>query len=272
MSFRMPGDYGLNSKCGWALQGTNPNPKNGRGKGRTGSYDPHGAPSGDSTAMRITTKELRPDLWPALESLFGINGACGGCWCQAWRIEKGERWAEVKGAVAKARLRKGVRRSSMFGILAFVDNKPVGWCTFGPRDAFPRLNRAPSLKCDDSPMVWSIPCFFVARGFRRRGVAGALLNHALAAMKRRGARLAEGYPSKPDQAGQYIDTFAWTGTLSLFQKAGFTRAGNPESSKQRVRRLLRKASPMRSLPEQWIQTPIPTHGRGRAAASAKSRS
>ncbi|MGB7622468.1 MAG: GNAT family N-acetyltransferase [Terriglobia bacterium] len=219
--------------------------------------------------MRITTKELRPDLWPALESLFGINGACGGCWCQAWRIEKGERWAEVKGAVAKARLRKGVRKRSMFGILAFVANKPVGWCTFGPRDSFPRLNRAPSLQCDDSTEVWSLPCFFVARGFRRKGVAGALLKPALTAMSRQGVRLAEGYPSKPDKAGRYIDTFAWTGTLSLFRKAGFTRVGNPTSSKQRVRKTLHRTWSALSQPKQKIQTSTSTGGAGKAAASAR---
>ncbi len=185
--------------------------------------------------MRITTRELTPDLWPMLERLFGPNGACGGCWCQAWRIDKGEQWNEIKGAIARARLRKGVRNRSVCGILAFVGGKPVGWCTFGPKDTFPRLNRAPSLKCDDAAEVWSIPCFFVARGHRRMGVASALLGHALRAMNRRHAAVVEGYPAKPDKTGRCIDTFAWTGTRSLFEKAGFTVAGNPEGSKQRVR-------------------------------------
>jgi len=195
--------------------------------------------------MRITTKELRPDLWPVLESLFGPRGACGGCWCQAWRIEKGERWAEIQGATAKARLRKGVLHGTVHGILAFVGREPVGWCTFGPRDSFPRLNRAPSLRCDDSSRVWSIPCFYVARGFRGRGIATALLDHAIRAMRRRGVKTAEAYPSKPDKAGQYIAAFAWTGTRSLFRKAGFTVVGNPRGSKQRVRKALHVA-PSRS--------------------------
>jgi GNAT superfamily N-acetyltransferase len=188
--------------------------------------------------MRLVTKELTPDLWPELESLFGRNGACGGCWCQAWRIEKGERWADIKGSVARERLHEGVLNDSVYGILAFVEGKPVGWCNFGPRDSFHRLNRARTLKCDDSREVWSIPCFFVARGFRRAGVATALLKHALRALKQQGIKRAEGYPAKPDEAGHYIDTFAWTGTQELFQKAGFTVVGNPEGSKQRVRKTL----------------------------------
>ena len=36
--------------------------------------------------MKLTVRSLTPDLWPALEDLFGKNGACGGCWCMYWRI------------------------------------------------------------------------------------------------------------------------------------------------------------------------------------------
>jgi GNAT superfamily N-acetyltransferase len=187
--------------------------------------------------MRITTEELTPDLLPELENLFGANGACGGCWCQAWRIENGERWNDIKGAIARERLRAGVHNGSVHGVLAFVQARPVGWCTFGPRDSFPRLNRARTLKCEDSAQVWSIPCFFVARGYRRQGVAAALLRHALRAIRGRGGKIAEAYPSKPDDAGRYIDTFAWTGTQALFKKAGFTGVGNPEGGKQRVRKV-----------------------------------
>jgi hypothetical protein len=31
-------------------------------------------------------RPLTRDLWPALEDLFGDNGAVGGCWCMYWRI------------------------------------------------------------------------------------------------------------------------------------------------------------------------------------------
>ena len=32
---------------------------------------------------KIVTKELSPALWPDLETLFGKNGACAGCWYKA---------------------------------------------------------------------------------------------------------------------------------------------------------------------------------------------
>jgi hypothetical protein len=37
--------------------------------------------------MKLTIRPLTPDLWPALEDLFGNKkGACNGCWCMYWRI------------------------------------------------------------------------------------------------------------------------------------------------------------------------------------------
>lgn len=189
--------------------------------------------------MNITTQEVTPSLWPEIERLFGSNGACGGCWCQAWRIEKGESWKDVKGATAKSRLRCGVRSGSVHAVLAFDGKSPVGWCTFGPRVTFPRLNRARTLHCDDAESVWCVPCFFVARTHRQMGVAQALLSQALTSMRKLGAEVVEGYPVKPNRDGQYIAAFSWTGTRSLFRNAGFALVGNRSGSKQRVRRAIR---------------------------------
>ncbi len=188
--------------------------------------------------MQWRTEDLNPSLWPAVETLFGGNGACGGCWCQAWRIQKGERWGDVKGDLAKERLRRGIETGTALGVLAFDGDAPIGWCTYGPRSSFPRLERARTLRCDDAAEVWSVPCFFVLRAYRRRGVATALLDHALRAMAERGATIAEGYPSVPNKDGSYIAAFSWTGTTSLFEKAGFAVVGNAEGSKRRVRKTL----------------------------------
>lgn len=185
---------------------------------------------------REKIEELTVDHWPQVEALFGKKGACGGCWCQAWRLRRGEKWGEIKGDLARDRLHAGVLDGSVRAVLAFDGDSPVGWCTFGPRTTFPRLDRAPSLKCDDADRVWSIPCFFVIRGYRRKGVARAMLARALDVMGRQGAEIAEGYPSKPDSKGRYIDTFAWTGTVSLFEKAGFTVAGSPGGGRRRMRK------------------------------------
>ncbi len=188
--------------------------------------------------MDLRTEDLGPSSWSSVEVLFGENGACGGCWCQAWRIEKGERWGDIQGNTAKERLRQGIENGTTFGVLAFDGKAPIGWCTYGPRTSFPRLERARSLRCDDAADVWSLPCFFVLRAYRRQGVARALLDHTLRAMVERGATIAEGYPAAPNKDGSYIAAFSWTGTVPLFEKAGFVVVGNAEGSKRRMRKAL----------------------------------
>ena len=54
---------------------------------------------------KLVVRDLAPSLWPALETLFGPRGACGGCWCMYWRLEKGERWEDLQGAPAKRRMK-----------------------------------------------------------------------------------------------------------------------------------------------------------------------
>jgi GNAT superfamily N-acetyltransferase len=121
--------------------------------------------------------------------------------------------------------------------LAYADGEPVGWCSYGPRKDFPKLERARSLACDDADRVWSLPCFFVKSGFRGSGVAGVLLKAALGYLKKRGVEVAEGYPVKPLRGDKPIPAaFAWTGTRPLFRNAGFKVVGNKDGGKQRVRR------------------------------------
>ena len=189
--------------------------------------------------MELETKDLIPDLWPDFERLFGGSGACGGCWCMAWRVRDGERWGDIKGAEAKRRMRALILSGEAHGVLAYLDGEPVGWCAYGRRVDYPKLQRARSLACDDMAQVWSLPCFFIRKGHRGKGIGTALLREALEQLRRRGARIAEGYPVKPPRDGRPLPgAFAWTGTRSMFAACGFEVVGNPEGSKQRVRRIL----------------------------------
>jgi len=54
--------------------------------------------------MKLDIRPLTPDLWPALEDLFGKRGACNGCWCMYWRIggEYRERGNEKNEAARRA--------------------------------------------------------------------------------------------------------------------------------------------------------------------------
>ena len=80
------------------------------------------------------------------------------------------------------------------------------------------------------PGTRSVNCFFIAAGWRKRGIAGALLKSAIKATFDRGARVLEAYPT-PQKPGQnLVAPFAWTGTRTLFVKAGF----KPSADNERV--------------------------------------
>lgn len=179
-------------------------------------------------ALPVTCRAITPEDTATVAQLFGANGACGGCWCMHWRVEKGgATWAICKGEPNRRAFLKLLRQGRAQGVLAFAEEKPVGWCNLGPRDDFVRLQRSRVLAYRAAPDTWSINCFFIAAGWRRRGIAGALLETAIDTAFARGARVLEAYPT-PQKADEALPAaFAWTGTRSLFAKAGFKpSAGN----------------------------------------------
>jgi hypothetical protein len=157
----------------------------------------------------------------------------------SWRIEKGEKWEDIKGSKAKRRFKKLVESGEARGLLAYDGKDPVGWCTFGKRTDFPRLDRAPSLKCDDSTEICSIPCFYIKTGYRKKGISTLLLEETTKLLAKEREKTLEGYPVKPTKLGQNIPAaFAWTGTVPLFEKRGFILSGSPSTAKLRYRKSL----------------------------------
>ena len=74
--------------------------------------------------MRLRIEPLTPDLWPALEDLFGVRGACGGCWCMYWRI--GSAYRRRPANQNKADFRAVVRHGPPPGLVAFDGDLAVG--------------------------------------------------------------------------------------------------------------------------------------------------
>jgi GNAT superfamily N-acetyltransferase len=165
--------------------------------------------------MEFVVRQLTADLWPALEDLFDVEGPIGRCWCMYWRI--GSEYRNRKPAANREAFRRVVEDGPPPGLLAFDDDMAVGWCQLTPRDALPWLDRTWRLKRVDQDPVWSISCFYIRKGHRRKGVATALINAALKTAERAGASAVEAYPLDAD----LTPSTSHTGYASTFARAGF---------------------------------------------------
>jgi GNAT superfamily N-acetyltransferase len=153
-----------------------------------------------------------------------------------WRLPRA-RWVAGKGQGNRRALRRIVEGGAVPGLLAYQGGEPVGWVAIEPREAYPGLDRSRTLaRVDDRP-VWSVPCFFVARPHRGRGVTLALLEAAVRFARRRGARVVEGYPVEY-RAG-VADAWVFTGAASTFRKAGFEEVARRSPTRPILRKAVR---------------------------------
>ncbi len=167
----------------------------------------------------LTFAPLTLERWSDFEELFGKSGAIGGCWCMWWRLKRSE-FERLKGEGNKQAMREIVESGKVPGLLAYKREKPVGWCSVAPREDFPVLQRSRTLKPVDDTPVWSVTCFFVARGYRARGMNSRLLGAAVDYARDQGGHVVEGYPIVP-RKDQVPAVFAFTGFASVFEAEGF---------------------------------------------------
>lgn len=158
------------------------------------------------------------------------------CWCLSYRLAYPER-KDMSG-LDQARYVEGLcSREPAPGVVAYDGGEPVGWAGVAPRaelHAFMHGRVIPHL--DDLP-VWSAWCFKVRGGHRKQGIAHALLEGAIAFARDHGAPALEGYPV--DTGGQRVDAIsAFVGTRRMFERAGFVKAADTDSTRGEFPRVL----------------------------------
>ncbi len=196
-------------------------------------------------------RPLTPETWDALATLFAEGGDPKFCWCAFWR-QRGLDWSNSTAERNRALLRRLAERQEIApGLVAFRGERAVGWVSVGPREDYERLEHSKVLaRVDDRP-VWSIVCFVVSRRERGRGVAAALLEAAGDYARDHGARLLEAYPVDTSGGGRVPSATVYTGTLGMFERAGFeviaTRQPN-QATRPRpiVRRVIGRTERQRS--------------------------
>jgi len=131
-------------------------------------------------------------------------------------------------------LRELVWDNKPVGLLAVYEDQPIAWCAFAPREDFIRLERSRVHKRIDQLPVWSIPCFFVHKDFRRQGVTAELLKGVIQYAREKGIGIVEAYPTMPTKV-PLADSFGWIGMYSAFKKAGFKIVDRTSKNRPMVR-------------------------------------
>lgn len=177
--------------------------------------------------LQLEVAAAAPEHTSALLALFERTGT--PCHCQYWRFAgdknawldrlfhapEQNRAAFVESLAAS--------QGELRGVVALHAGQAVGWLKLCPAERVQklydqRLYRGLKALAGPREGVLTIGCLLVDEAFRRRGVARALVAHAVVLAKTRGARCVEAFPRRSEQAGP---AELWTGPFSIFEQAGF---------------------------------------------------
>ncbi|HWG74973.1 MAG TPA: GNAT family N-acetyltransferase [Acidimicrobiales bacterium] len=175
---------------------------------------------GEDSSSEFRVVALDESTWEAFADLVERhNGVWGGCWCMAFHPEMSKTSAEDNRLAKRRRVAEGTARAS----LVLTGGRCVGWCQFGSPDELPRIKNRRAYEDGLVRLpVWRITCFFVDRGYRRRGVTGRALDGALAQIADLGGGIVESYPE--DTSDRSVSgSFLHNGTVRLFERHGFNR-------------------------------------------------
>lgn len=186
--------------------------------------------------MELVVTPVDPSRWDDLAELFGPNGTYRGCWCMNWRLTNQESTANGN-AGNRAAMERLVKSGEPVGLLGYHEGRPVAWCSISPRPAFTKIMRSTVLGPSDpeDATIWSVPCFFIKRGYRRQGLAEVMLRHAIEHARAVGAPVLEAYGA--DTEGGQRPAATYTGTVEMFQRAGFTEHARVPTGRRVVMRL-----------------------------------
>lgn len=170
-----------------------------------------------SKDSQLVFHEVTTKRWKDFAQLFERRGGPSYCWCMVWRAS-GQEARKTDRASRKAAMSKRVRGGVPIGLLGYLGDEPMAWCSIAPRETYRRLGGPEEPSAPGA--VWSIACFFIDRRIRGQGVTHQLIEAAVAHAKKKGASVVEAYPVDPDSP-----SYRFMGFVSVFQEADFQEVG-----------------------------------------------
>lgn len=175
--------------------------------------------------MTIRIAPAGPETWPDVRRVMQTPGDPELCWCQVFRVRR-EEWDARPVDQNREDLEALVRGPHPPGLLAYVDDEPVAWCSVAPLAELPRIRtsafftdvRAPG---EDLTGRWALTCFVVREEARGRGLLPLLLTTAVDHARAEGAASIEAYPLDPARAEGIGPDELFAGTVRHFEDAGF---------------------------------------------------
>lgn len=172
----------------------------------------------------LLLKPLSPDLAGDFIHFFEHDAFIGtpamaACFCNAQYFGGDEsEWRARRAAQNRHDMEARIRTGQASGILAYAENKVIGWCNAGPRELYLGLSRYPELDIQPELGVGSVVCFVVSPPYRGQQLTGLLLDAACDLLRQNGLKVAEAYPyaePQPMGLGDFL------GTPGLFRAHGF---------------------------------------------------
>lgn len=146
-----------------------------------------------------------------------------GCYCRFFHAADAQSWEKRTPAENAAEARAAILQGTMRGLLAYDGGTPIGWCHFDLLANLPGLSVFYPGAAAGGGTCAAIVCFTVAQGYRRQGVAAALLAAALAQLKAEGVTRVEAYPA-PDASDE---EHHYHGPAALYAAQGFVPEAAP---------------------------------------------